>query len=94
MVWFYGTAKNLKFALLLKMKAIKDNKRNCWTVEKGKIIINIFPGCDRPKTPVRIEFEGQIYEIYKYSLIDIVKGFEETYSEEQVLEQLVKFTCC
>ena len=76
------------------MKAIKDNKRNCWIVEKGKITISIFPGCYRPKITVRIEFEGQIYEIYKNRLIDIVKGFEETYSEEQVLEQLVKFTCC
>ena len=75
------------------MKAIKDNKRNCWRIEKGKTVINVFPGQDRPFIPVKIEFEGVFYEIYKYGLIEIIKGFESAYSEEQVLEQLIKFTC-
>jgi hypothetical protein len=75
------------------MKAKKDNKRNCWIIEKGKTVINIFPGQDRPFIPIKIEFEGKLYEIYKYGLIEIIKGFESTYSEEQVLEQLIKFTC-
>ena len=75
------------------MKAIKDIKRNYWRIEKGKNIIEIFPGQDRPFEPVKIVFEGQTYKIYKYGLIDIIKGFESAYSEEQVLEQLIKFTC-
>lgn len=77
----------------MKMKATKDNKRNCWRIEKGKIVIDIFPGQDRPYVPVKIGYDGQIYEIYKYGLIEIIKGFESAYSEEQVLEQLIKFTC-
>ena len=75
------------------MKAKKDNKRNCWIIEKGKTVINVFPGQDQPFIPVKIEFEGEIYEIYNSRLIEIIKGFESTYSEEQVLEQLIKFTC-
>lgn len=75
------------------MKAIKDNKKNCWRIEKGKTVIEIFPGQDRPYQPVQIEHEGITYKIYKYNLIEIIKGFEATYSEEQVLEQLIKFTC-
>ena len=76
------------------MKAIKDNKRNCWRIEKGKTVVEIFPGQDRPyPQPVRIEHEGITYKIYKYDLIEIIKGFDATYSEEQVLEQLIKFTC-
>lgn len=76
------------------MKPRSDINRGCWTVTKGKTTLDIFPGCDRPfAINPRIVFEGHSYEVKNHGLIEIIKGFENTYTEEQVLEKLIEFTC-
>jgi len=62
-----------------------------YRIEKGKTVIDILPGRDRPYVPVRIKFEGQFYPL-KVGLIKTIKAFEDCYSEEQVLEVLIKLT--
>lgn len=76
------------------MKPKNDINRGCWTVKKGKTTLDIFPGCDRPfATNPKIVFEGHSYEVKNHRFIEIMKGFENTYTEEQVLEKLIEFTC-
>lgn len=62
-----------------------------YKIEKGKTVIDIIPGRDRPYVPVKIKFEGQFYPL-KVGLIKVIKEFENCYSEEQVLETLIKLT--
>lgn len=62
-----------------------------YQIKKGKTVIDIIPGCDRPYVPVKIKFEEQFYPL-KVSLIKAIKAFEDCYSEEQVLEILIKLT--
>lgn len=71
------------------MKPILTNTG--YRIAKGKTVIDILPGGNKNYLPTKIEFEGQIYPL-KVNLIKAVKAFEDCYSEEQVLEALIKLT--
>lgn len=76
------------------MKAKRITGEGCWRIEKGKNIIDIYPGRDRfPQLPVRIKYENTLYPLsYSTSLIEVINSFENCYSEEQVLETLINYT--
>lgn len=71
------------------MKAIRTERG--YKIKKGKTIINIIPGRDRPYRPTQIDFENQKYDS-RYGLIDTINMFKDCYSEEQILEALIKCT--
>lgn len=70
------------------MKA-KITKEGFQAIDKGDIHIEVIPGNDRLKTPVKIKFEGTLYESV-LGLIATLKEFERAFSKEQVLEVLMK----
>ena len=71
------------------MKAIHTDKG--YKIEKGKTILYIIPGLDRPYRPVQIDFENKRYNS-RYGLIDTLNMFKNCYSEEQVIETLINLT--
>lgn len=76
------------------MKAKRITGEDFWRIEKGKNIIDIYSATDRfPKLPVRIKYEGIFYPLsYSTHVIEVIKSFENCYSEEQVLETLINYT--
>lgn len=71
------------------MKAIHTDRG--YKIEKGKTVLYIIPAQDKPYHPVQIDFENTKYNS-RYSLIDTLNMFKDCYSEEQVLEALIKLT--
>lgn len=70
------------------MKAQLNKQKNCWEIKKGRTVLEIYNGTDRPWTPVKIKYEDTFYTSKK-GLIDTLKAFEVAYSEEQVLAVLL-----